>query len=212
MTTREMQEKVERVTNTLDIPPDKMLSSDILSYLNDAQDKYISEVFKRYYENKQEKLDSLRTLIIKDTEVTIGDVPANKYMEGDLPADYRYLINDRSTTVFCGETKVYANRLTKSEKLYNILGFSFSKTAYDSPVSLVHGNKIRVYYDDFTISELYIDYIREPKEISGTQDCELPESIHQEIVKMAINAIIEVFAPERLQAKLVQDATVKQVD
>ncbi|KKN88647.1 hypothetical protein LCGC14_0245380 [marine sediment metagenome] len=212
MTGVEMQTKVERVSGTLSIPQEKLLSAYTYSYLNDAQDLFIKETFEKQFEKAQPELDDLRTLMVVDHEVAnLTEDTAAKLWEGDLPDNYRHLIADSTKTVYCSSTDTYANRLIRSEFLREVLTFTYSKTAFDSPVSNIHGAKIRVYYSDFVISTVYIDYIKIPLEISVSQACELPESVHPEIVKKAINSLIEIYDPQRLQGKLITDQVNEQV-
>jgi hypothetical protein len=78
------------------------------------------------------------------------------------------------------------NRLVKTEDLYELLGSAFGKTSPASPISSLKENLIIVYHNQkFICSEIKIDYIRKPKKInlSLNQDCELHDSIHQEIVE-----------------------------
>lgn len=211
MTGREMQEKVERATKALFKPGTKLMSSDVFSELNDAQDIVIREIYKKRFQESQEKKDFLRTLEVLDKEIT-PLVSGTDYKEGDLPSDYLFLTGDSTQLTYCSIVMRKPNRLTKTEPLREVLDFAFSKTVYESPVSVIHGSKIRVYFSDFTINKIFIDYLKKPATISSTVNSTLPESSHQDIVNIAISRIIERERPQRLQSKIVTDNEVKRVD
>lgn len=78
------------------------------------------------------------------------------------------------------------NRLVKTEDLFELLTSAFGKTLPKSPISSLKEDLIFVYHNQkFICPQIRIDYIRKPKKInlSLRQDCELHDSIHQEIVE-----------------------------
>ena len=78
------------------------------------------------------------------------------------------------------------NRLVKTEDLFELLTSAFGKTLSKSPISSLKEDLIFVYHNQkFICPQIRIDYIRKPKKINLSlyQDCELHDSIHQEIVE-----------------------------
>src|SRR6202008_1405542 len=80
--------------------------------------------------------------------------------EGDLPTDYRNLLNDRSLIDFCGTVKEIANRNFGDEDLYTTLENPFTTSKKDSPISRIHNSKFKVYFNGFTSATAKIDYIK----------------------------------------------------
>lgn len=128
------------------------------------------------FEENQRALDLIDRLYVVDTELTptLNSTASNPFyyynIAGITFRPVLHLLQDKSKVaitckiegVSTAQTLVVRNRLTKISVLNNILENSLSKTAKDSPVSSYANGVIRVFYGDFTISKIYIDYIRKP--------------------------------------------------
>ncbi len=128
-------------------------------------DKYIDSFFKpaqvgtlEGVDEIQTDLDNLRFLKVIDTQIPLTN------SEGDLPTNYRNLLNDRSEVLNCGVLTRVPNRVTGDEDLYKIIQNPFTrpKNRDSGPLSRIFNNKIKVYTDNFTVTNVYIDYIRKP--------------------------------------------------
>ncbi len=89
-----------------------------------------------------------------------------------------------------GEAKATqsANRVLRSEPLYDQINHPFGKPRTTSPVSTIAGNRLYAYYtDNFGIVGITMDYLRKPRLISLAlgQSCDLAAHTHQIIVDMA---------------------------
>ena len=56
-----------------------------------------------------------------------------------------------------------SNILTKSYNLSRTLDNSLTETRKDAPISHYENGKLRVFYNGFSISKIYIDYIKSPR-------------------------------------------------
>ena len=102
---------------------------------------------------------------------------------------------------------IVPNRLVESEELYEILRGSFSKTRFDSPVSSLREHYIDIFHNErFILKDAFIDYIRKPKRISLSlsQDSELAEHTHPEIVDLTVKHILEIFESPRYQTDTIE--------
>jgi len=87
------------------------------------------------------------------------------------------------------------NRLTNNSFLGEVLSDPFAKSNADSIVSRVSGDNLYVFFDNtFIISDVIIDYVRKPRQISLSLNrmCELRESTHQEIVENTVQYLMLV--------------------
>ncbi len=160
----------------------------------------------------QTDLDHLRFLKVIDTQIPLIN------SEGDLPTNYRNLLNDRSEILNCGVLTKVPNRLTGDEDLYKILQNPFTKPRKrdSGPVSRIFNNRIRVYTDNFTVSNVYIDYIRKPiklLELGATMGyyaptfndydyLEFPEEALKIILDNTRDRILELIQADRLQTAI----------
>jgi hypothetical protein len=211
MTARQMQEQFEASINYFDVPDKKrILSSDVKRFLNESQRSYINrrlEASGLKPDNKQKRVDELRSLIVKNTYLVKNTgLSTSDYQAYALPSNYLHLINDRSTTTYCNRTfNNVDNRQVEGEEIYNILNYSFTKPTYKSPVSHLNGNYLYVYLNStFNITSVVIDYYRQPVAIDpiALVNCELPESIHDSIVQGAVEIYLEIIDPNRFSTSI----------
>lgn len=199
MTAREFQENFEFAASFYNDLKDISIKSNGVNYfLNEGQNVYINkrlENIRNKIEGKQKDIDELKEIIVRDVPLVI-DVPASTSSRNvyTLPSDYLYLINDRSTVSRCNTLKEYDNRLTPLENLHTILDYSHTTTKYNDPVSALSGNSLYIYKtNDFTISTVNIDYVRDYNDIDVINNVtsELNDNVHREIIQMAINIFLE---------------------
>lgn len=103
-------------------------------------------------------------------------------------------------------TQERANRLHEPEDIYRIRNHPFADTEKNSPLSTLAGNHLFVYNDGkFIVDEIILDYIKQPRRLSlkNSQSCELiGETIHQEIVDMAVQAALSSTSNPRLASQI----------
>lgn len=113
-----------------------------------------------------------------------------------------------------GKDLVVANRFIQQDDVYIVQQDPFNKTSViDGPLCIIHNNSIDVFFDpnNFIVKEIAISYIRKPKLINleQNQTCELAEHTHAEIVRDAVNLLLENFEanPQRLQTSMAVEQT-----
>jgi hypothetical protein len=188
------------------------LQSDVIfSLLNRGQELVVSELFPLFEENTV-VTDALRPLVTTTRVETVGDgvqQPSGAYIDSALlPSTYRHLLSSSSVIEFSrgpltfeisngkrvatgvSSTRVVANRQAQHDDILRLLQDPFNTTSRKSPLIVTDEVGISVYTDDtFVVSEVIIDYLREPKTISleAEGSSELPVFLHQQIVDRAFN-------------------------
>lgn len=97
-----------------------------------------------------------------------------------------------------GNDLVVPNRFIQQDDVYIVQQDPFNKTSVaDGPLCIIHDNNIDVFFKptEFIVKEIAISYIRKPKLINlqQNQTCELSEETHAEIVRDAVNLLLENF-------------------
>lgn len=113
-----------------------------------------------------------------------------------------------------GQNQVVPNRFIQQDDVYIVQQDPFNKTSViDGPLCIIHNNSIDVFFEpnNFIVKEIAISYIRKPKLINleQNQTCELAEHTHAEIVRDAVNLLLENFEanPQRLQTSNMVEQT-----
>lgn len=106
-----------------------------------------------------------------------------------------------------GTEQIVTNRFAQQDDIYSMMQDPFNDTILFAPLIAIHENKIDVFIDKnkFIVKEIAISYIRRPKlmSLSLNQSCELAEHTHAEILRDAVNLLLENFeAGNRLQTSL----------
>jgi len=96
------------------------------------------------------------------------------------------------------DRKVVPARLTQSQSVYEELNDPFHTTAHKGPVCDLNKDRLNVYTDGkFIVDAVIMNYIRQPIEISlkdeqgNSTTSELPETLHQELVDLAIRLFLQ---------------------
>lgn len=106
--------------------------------------------------------------VLKEEDYALTNlITVGTKVKGDLPGNYYKLINDRSVLnkPNCDSVE-RPNRLTDSEFVHEILMTELGKTRSESPVSTMAKDKLTVYTDGFTVTQVLIDYYRKPAVIN----------------------------------------------
>jgi len=210
-----MQYEVKQRVNKVDSLQDYNLRIPELDlYLNQAHMIFIKETaMPRFFNNRgvdrnQRSIDDLRTLIIEKHPITPASFDVESYKVA-LPTDYLFHISSTAEIVKGDCTKkgdlfpVQHDDLHESNSLFTS-SFEWGEINYR-----FFDGGIRMFAPDFQITKVYMDYIRKPAlvhnakdyidgtyklfgtPLSGSQDSELPEHTHPEIVDIAAKLIIE---------------------
>lgn len=185
---------------------DSTLYPEIVDYTNEDKSTLIELIlnvltatgWKFYSSFKNEVADLIG---VKTTEGTIVT------LLGEAEVTYETeLLSYTYFTASGGKDLVVPNRFVQQDDVYIVQQDPFNKTSVlDGPLCIIHNNNIDVFFEplNFIVKEIAISYIRKPKLISLSQNqtCELADHTHAEIVRDAVNLLLENFEanPQRLQ-------------
>lgn len=111
-----------------------------------------------------------------------------------------------------GTEDVTPNKFAQQDDVYAMMLDPFNDTNAYGPLAIIHDNNIDVFFNNkqFVVKELAISYIRKPKLMSFrlNQSCELADHTHAEIVRDAVNLMLEdLEADKRLQTSVQVEQT-----
>lgn len=183
---------------------------------------------KEGFQENQVRLDDLRTIQMKDVTCAINTYGSDGF-SFSLPGDYSHHIKTKVVcsydcqSIVKGKSVPITNtvnpqiRIGESEDIENMRNHPFYKTTLESPLAEIVGNTVFVYTNNtdspFTITSAKMDYIRKPAVVKfnhdntgnynsvGSIDCDLPHTVHRQIVSMTAIHIITIL--ESSQQKLV---------
>jgi len=127
---------------------------------------------------------------------------------GSFGAASTKVSNSKNYLTADGVLEISPNRFAQQDDVYIMQVDPFNKTdAFEGPLTIIHTDSIDVFYDpdNFIVQEIAISYLRKPRMMSSTtnQSCELSEETHSEIVRDAVNLLLETMeASGRLQSSL----------
>lgn len=151
-------------------------------------------------------MNNLRFLKVIDTSI-----PLTNY-SGNLPDNFRNLLNDRSIVTQCGKSVETSNRNFGDEDLYPTMENPFTKPKVDSPISRINGNKIIIKsVPGQTINTVNIDYVKIPAKLYEINDPnydykEFPEHCISWIIDLTRNRLSELTKSDRLNTQI-QEST-----
>lgn len=226
MTAKEMQMEFERRIQLIspDLTIENKPNSDLIfSILNEAQDRYViinyigDDQLMSETNAQSKNTDAIKSLLIEKELVSSG-LTANGFQRFRLPynSNDEYFLYVHSISKVKGTYKQYTSYVNVDNQLVKYRDLpKFMQTAYNTPivrqpaVALVSDTTTKYMYmevavDKYTIlGNIILTYYRKPlriNTISGATKCELPESVHSEIVDMAVNMFITE-GKYRLQTK-----------
>lgn len=211
-----MQIEFERRIQLIDpqlIINEKPNSDLIFSILNEAQDRYVmmnyvgDDQLEVETNSQTKNTDSIKSLLV-EKELTPSSVTINGFTRYRLPysSTDEYFLYVHSFSKVKGTYKQYKDYVKVDNQLvkYRDLG-KFIKTAYNTPiirqpaVALISDPTTKYMYmevatDEYTtLGNVILTYYRKPLRFNttnGASKCELPESVHSEIVDLAVNMFI----------------------
>lgn len=127
------------------------------------------------------------------------------------PLTFTKVTNTKTYLESNGNEEVAPNRFAQQDDVYIMQVDPFNRTdAFEGPLTIIHTDSIDVFYrptgpEAFIVQEIAISYLRKPRLMSSTtnQSCELSEETHAEILRDAVNLLLETMeASGRLQSSL----------
>jgi hypothetical protein len=127
------------------------------------------------------------------------------------PSNFTKVDNGKTYLESNGNEEVAPNRFAQQDDVYIMQVDPFNRTdAFEGPLTIIHTDSIDVFYrptgpEAFIVQEIAISYLRKPRLMSSTtnQSCELSEETHAEILRDAVNLLLETMeASGRLQSSL----------
>lgn len=218
----EFERRIQLISPDL-IIDNKPNSDLIFSILNEAQDRYVMDNYVGDDQMEAESnihnrnTDSIKSLLV-EKELTSTGLTSNGFTRYRLPYSEteEYFLYVHSISKVKGTYKQYKDFVKVDNQLvkYRDLG-KFMKTAYNTPiirepaVALISDPTTKYFYIEVavdaytTLGNVVLTYYRKPIRFNtsgGATKCELPESVHGEIVDMAVNMFINE-GKYRLQTK-----------
>lgn len=139
------------------------------------------------------------------------DTQVFSYTFAETPIIINTVTNTKTYLVANGNEEIVANRFAQQDDVYIMQQDPFNKTdAFEGPLTIIHTDSIDVFFrptgpEAFIVQEIAISYLRKPRLMSSTtnQSCELSEETHAEILRDAVNLLLETMeASSRMQSSL----------
>lgn len=209
MSIENMHYDFKRKFNKIDSQSNRnLLIPEIDWILNEAQGIFIKLVAQPRYQNhlgfetSSRTIEDIRSLVEPDYECNIvnGSI-------AELPEDYLFYVKSHAliTGDKCSQ-KVYADLYIRQHD-DDFINSSFDKSSYEwrEVNGVFDKTGIKLFPENFEINSVILDYIRKPKYmhnaknygngsyklpsgevLTGSQNCELPDHVHSEIVDIAV--------------------------
>lgn len=88
-----------------------------------------------------------------------------------------------------------SGKLVQEDDIFALQADPFNKTTPDFPLFFASGSNYNIYVDRniFVVTDTILSYLRTPKTVSYylSQDCDLPDHTHSEIVSMVVDYLLE---------------------
>ncbi len=181
-----------------------------LMFYNMAQMTWIksklnqNNIYKIGYEGFRKRIDDLQVLKINNYKLAAAktdNLRYKGYKSSIVISDYMFYVSSYASASYKGCKDTIGVNLVKEGELETIYFDSNYTPSFKwrETLATIGDNKLYVYTDGkFTLSDVYLTYLRKPKEIDrvgyvkldGTdsvdQDCELPEYAKNDIVDLAV--------------------------
>lgn len=229
-----MTHSVRMQINALDASRYRQLKQPHIDWaLNEAQDVFIQSVVDPKVrsalkaETGQRSVDDLREITVnqKPADAIAVSVFDESSYAGTIPSDYRHFLRGYVNTTKGECTKRIRLFLAQVDDEFEEDPFTKSSFEWEEVnFHFLQGRLFRVYTDQtFSVDSVIMDYIRKPKFIhaaknyvngtyktvdgqalTGSQDCELAEHTHTDIVQIAVAILTNSLRIGDYQAKLAQ--------
>lgn len=212
---KEFERRITLMNPNLEIK-EKVTSDTIFSFLNAYTKRYVKQLYLQADQTtsdtraQKKSIDSIKSLITRDV-INKANIPsADAYTDSfELPKDYFLYIRSNSLVSSTYKDKQMddpqpiPNELIDAEHASKIITTPYNNIILRSPQVVMYSNYEQTYlnviHDKYTtINQVDLVYYRMPKEfnIIGVDNvnvfdyCELPESMHMEIVEGAVEMFI----------------------
>ena len=217
MNIKEMHYDFKKKLNKIDSQQYRnLLVPEIDWTLNEAAEILIKNHIQKGLESSQVSMDAIRPLVKIDDDVTVANNVAT------LPADYWHYMSSRlyATKGDCENIKCKVSIRQHDDE---VEGSPFDKTSFKwrSVNAVFYDNGIKFLGTDFNIESFSLTYLKRilymhnaedyragtytipgGATLSGTQNCELPEFTHREIVDIAVLIVTgEIEAPNSYELR-----------
>lgn len=181
--------------------------------INEAIDIFIKSIAEPRthnnlgFEKKQRTIDDIRPLVKNNVQINVTKISDTEYFAA-LPADYMFYISSDSiaTKGSCSSVKC-RNILKQHDDRHEESPFDKSNFEWRETNIRFYDGGIKIFTDGtFSINRIELNYIRKHAYVhnaqgflptrqyrlpdgnllTGSQDCELPEHTHREIVDIAV--------------------------
>ena len=120
-------------------------------------------------------------------------------------ADKRINGTDSNGNALPYTSDVSMNKFVQHDDIFKLMTDPFNKTEVSAPLYTIKDNHIEVYTDNtFIVDAVKMTYLKTPIVIdiinTPTINCDLPPNVHQEIVDMTVNSILEEISDPRYQS------------
>lgn len=181
-------------------------------FLTESQNRFFktrygrNNLYKKGYEESQKRRDDLSkvTTIVYLSKVNdvfdLDTLYSDELLSNDTGYVYAFHLNSEAKTNGCN---VWESIDVVDLDSYNVIKKDpFNKPDVDNPIATFIDEGISVIP---SAEALKMTCLRMPKDISETQDCELAEHTHKEIVQLAVNLVIESVESPRVSTHRLND-------
>lgn len=176
--------------------------------LNVSQDLLIVKRY-REFELTQKRIDDLRSLV---TTTSLSVTGSGSQYAASLPSDYWFTLSSTSsgTGTICGVVQPLnlINKQVTYDRLTVALVDPFNKPDNETALVTFSGNQMNIYTNGAAVSGINFTYLRKPLRMSisatginnpvgFTNQCELPDHMHREVVAEAVRRTLETVSSER---------------
>ena len=223
----------------LEVTVDKRATSQVPELPPELKDYFINEayyrivktrynknnIYKASFEEIQKRTEDLKNLVVTEEINTIAvpyEANETRYpaVQADLPSlniPYWFYLRSRClvSKENCPDTWEWP-KLVQQDDLEKVLDDPFNNPSKSNPVIYFENGNILVRTDNtYTVPAMKLTYIKQPTKVNiGTygqpvQEFEISEHIHNEIVQLAADIIIENIESRRIQTIKQQLATIE---
>lgn len=141
--------------------------------LNEATELFIknklglNNIYKLGFEGNQKRIEDLRPLVVKGEEITTSSLSDEVYT-ATLPSDYLYYVRSEVEATKGDCTDKLSTIIVQHDDLNNILNSEFFSPSFEwrETPAVFSNNTLFIYSDgSFTITKVYLDYLKKPKRI-----------------------------------------------
>lgn len=209
-------------TSALELPAFE--SEEIDYWLNNAILKFVKTRYSGMnvkgtsFEQTQKRTDDLKTLVYHESIASGGAGLYENAFTFALPATYMFALQETCTIDVDGTVSVVGVTECRIDEYRQKRDDPYSEHLLHygtaKPLRFFMNNAIDIVSDgNYDITYLHLTYLKEPATVdnvpAGTTDCDLPDYTHDEIVKLAVNMMLESIEQPRNQSYSAEVATME---